>query len=83
MRLKGLIPDDSRTAEKTAPLDSIEHPGQMISGQMTFFAPLISLIDDAKRARKRAASWKDYCSNYARRWHAIIFYERGQSNVSH
>jgi hypothetical protein len=83
MRLKRFIPDYGRTAEKTAPLDSIEHASQMIRGQITFFAPFVSLVDDAKRARERAASWKDCGYNHARGWYAIVFYERGQCNVPH
>jgi hypothetical protein len=60
MRLKRFIPDYGRTAEKTAPLDGIEHASQMIRGQITFFAPFISLINDAKRARERATAG-EYC----------------------
>jgi hypothetical protein len=75
--LKRFIPDYGRTAEKTAPLDGIKHASQMIRGQITFFAPFISLVDDAKRARERAAAWKDCCGQYACRWDTVCFNKGG------
>ncbi len=64
MILQRFVPDDRRPAELIPLRESAHQFGQMLCGQMRFFAALVTLVDDAERAVEVAAAWQDRCYQY-------------------